>query len=170
LQKETQLPSCRHFLAARKGEVTLENDSFVSGVYPKGTYSFEELLQIVRQGDYLSECGAIASFIGIVRNESSPENNETNLTNLLIESNKEMANSAIQAICADLTQGEVKKVIICHMEGEFYVGEDLVYVIVAGGHRHEVFATLQEAVERYKSAAAIWKKEVYSDETARWVH
>ncbi|MGA2524823.1 MAG: molybdenum cofactor biosynthesis protein MoaE, partial [Candidatus Bathyarchaeia archaeon] len=43
--------------------------------------------------------------------------------------------------------------------GEFKVGDDLVYVAVAGSHRPEVFSVLREAVERYKSEAPIFKKE-----------
>jgi molybdopterin synthase catalytic subunit len=45
------------------------------------------------------------------------------------------------------------------MLGDFQVGEDLVYVSVAGSHRLEVFEVLREAVERYKHEAPIFKKE-----------
>ena len=50
------------------------------------------------------------------------------------------------------------------MLGEFNVGDDLVYVAVAGSHRTEVFTVLREAVERYKSEAPIFKKEHVIDE------
>jgi len=43
--------------------------------------------------------------------------------------------------------------------GEFDVGEDLVYVVIAGSHRNDVFPVLEEAVERYKKEAPIFKKE-----------
>jgi molybdopterin synthase catalytic subunit len=43
--------------------------------------------------------------------------------------------------------------------GDFAVGEDVVYVLVAGSHRKQVFAVLEEAVERYKTEAPIFKKE-----------
>ena len=48
--------------------------------------------------------------------------------------------------------------LLC-LEREFNVGEDLVYVSVAGSHRTDVFPVLREAVERYKSEAPIFKKE-----------
>jgi molybdopterin synthase catalytic subunit len=48
---------------------------------------------------------------------------------------------------------------IHHFSGEFNVGEDLVYVLVAGAHREDVFQILKEAVERYKREAPIFKKE-----------
>ena len=52
---------------------------------------------------------------------------------------------------------------IHHLLGEFNVGEDLVYVSVAGSHRTDVFPVLREAVERYKSEAPIFKKERVTD-------
>jgi molybdopterin synthase catalytic subunit len=44
--------------------------------------------------------------------------------------------------------------------GEINVGEDLIYVMVAGSHRKQVFPVLEEAVERYKKEAPIFKKEL----------
>jgi len=57
---------------------------------------------------------------------------------------------------------------IHHVIGELEVGEDIVYVVVAGGHRSEVFEVLREAVERMKREAAIWKKEI-TDRGEYWV-
>jgi molybdopterin synthase catalytic subunit len=53
----------------------------------------------------------------------------------------------------------IMDVQIHHLLGEFNVGEDLVYVLVAGSHRKQVFTVLEEAVERYKKEAPIFKKE-----------
>jgi len=54
-----------------------------------------------------------------------------------------------------------------HLTGTFDVGEELVYVMVAGGHRSNVFPVLQEAVERYKHEAPIFKKEHVTDKRGR---
>ena len=48
--------------------------------------------------------------------------------------------------------------------GELEVGEDIVYIIVAGAHRDQVFKALRDAVERMKKEAAIWKKEITASE------
>ena len=56
---------------------------------------------------------------------------------------------------------------IHHLLGEFSVGEDMVYVAVAGSHRTEVFAVLREAVERYKHEAPVFKKEQIIDATGK---
>ena len=63
-------------------------------------------------------------------------------------------------ICDDLSQKPgIVNVQIHHLLGEFNVGDDLVYVAVAGSHRTDVFPVLREAVERYKSEAPVFKKE-----------
>jgi len=56
---------------------------------------------------------------------------------------------------------------IHHFTGEFDLGEDLVYVLVAGGHRENVFPALKEAVERYKKEAPIFKKEHITDKRGK---
>ena len=110
------------------------------------------------------------TFTGIVRGVSQNSSSKMHVKNIHVEANIGLANQALQQICTDLQQGDVKRVIIYHGEGEFAAGEDLVHVIVAGGHRHAAFATLQQAIERYKSTAAIWKKEILDDGTEQWVH
>ena len=66
----------------------------------------------------------------------------------------------LEKICDDLKEKPgIVDVQIHHLLGEFDVGEDLVYVSVAGSHRPEVFSVLREAVERYKHEAPVFKKE-----------
>lgn len=47
-------------------------------------------------------------------------------------------------------------------EGEFCVGDDLLYVIMAGDVRENVFATMREMVERIKGTS-VHKTELYAD-------
>ena len=58
---------------------------------------------------------------------------------------------------------------IYHLMGEFMVGEPLVFVVVGGRTRRNVFSALQEAVERYKREPALFKKEVYVDGSHEWI-
>lgn len=79
---------------------------------------------------------------------------------LELEAYEEKANEVLENICNDLQKKEgIIDVQVHHFIGEFDVGEDLVYVVVAGSHRHNVFPTLDEAVERYKREVPIFKKE-----------
>jgi len=53
-------------------------------------------------------------------------------------------------------------VVIEALEGEFHVGDDLLFVVVAGDVRENVFAVTREIVERIKSEG-VQKTEFYED-------
>lgn len=48
------------------------------------------------------------------------------------------------------------------LEGEFQVGDDLLYVVVAGDIRENVSAVTREVVEKIK-AGGVQKTEIYAD-------
>ena len=141
------------------------------GIHKKGELSLSDLLQSVKERSDFHRAGAIATFVGVVRGETlGGENVEC----LELEAYEEQANKVLGGICTDLKKREgVVDVQIHHFVGEFSVGEDLVYVVVAGAHRENVFGVLREAVERYKSEAPVFKKEHTVNETgdreAYWV-
>jgi molybdopterin synthase catalytic subunit len=128
-----------------------------AGVHEKGTISLMDIISGVRSKASFHETGAIAIFVGVVRGETLEGQK---VQKLRLEAYEEKADEVLQEICDDLgrTPG-ILDVQIHHLLGEFTVGEDLVYVLVAGSHRNEVFSVLQEAVERYKEEAPIFKKE-----------
>lgn len=102
-------------------------------------------------------------FIGVVRGETL--DGET-VKKLELEAYEEKANEVLGNICKELREREgVVDVQIHHFVGEFGVGEDLVYVVVTGAHRQNVFPVLKEAVERYKKEATVFKKEYVIDKT-----
>ena len=142
-----------------------------AGVHEKGTFSVSDLLGNTRKSENFEKAGAIALFIGVARGETLEGEKVQKLT---LEAYEEKANEVLAKICADLSQRPgIVDVQIHHLLGEFDVGEDLVYVSVAGSHRAEVFSVLREAVERYKSEAPVFKKErvieAKGSATERWV-
>lgn len=128
-----------------------------TGIHKKGTFLLHDLLRSVRDKPNFHKAGALAVFVGVVRGETS---SGENVKKLELEAYEEKANEVLENICKDLRKREgVMDVQIHHFIGEFDVGEDLVYVVVAGTHRQNVFPVLEEAVERYKREAPIFKKE-----------
>lgn len=126
-------------------------------VHGKGTLSLKELIEKIKVNPDFQKAGAIAIFVGVVRGETSKGEK---VQKLEIEAYDERANEVLANICQDLKSREgVVDVQIHHFVGEFSVGEDLVYVLVAGSHREDVFSVLRETVERYKKEAPIFKKE-----------
>jgi molybdopterin synthase catalytic subunit len=113
-----------------------------AGVHEKGKFSVSDLLSNTKKSDNYEKAGAIALFIGVARGETLEGEKVQKLT---LEAYEEKANEVLAEIC------------------EFDVGEDLVYVLVAGSHRTDVFPVLREAVERYKNEAPVFKKEQIID-------
>ena len=128
-----------------------------AGVHEKGALSVFDLISSIKKSDNFEKAGAIAIFIGVVRGETLEGEKVQKLT---LEAYEEKANEVLAKICDDLSKKPgIVDVQIHHLLGEFNVGDDLVYVAVAGAHRTDVFPVLREAVERYKSEAPVFKKE-----------
>lgn len=131
-------------------------------VHKKGTIGLPSIIGNARACKSFQSAGGIAFFIGVVRNETV---NKEKVLKLEIEAYEEQANVALEKICNELKNREgIVDVQIHHMLGEFEVGEELVYVLVAGSHRRDIFPTLCDAVERYKREVPIFKKEYVINE------
>jgi molybdopterin synthase catalytic subunit len=130
-------------------------------VHPKGTFNAQDAINNIKNDPNYHKAGAIGLFVGVVRGETFEKEKVHKLT---IEAYEEQANKVLTDISKDLEQKPgIVNVQIHHLLGEFNVGDDLVYVAVAGSHRTQVFPVLQEAVERYKSEVPVFKKEHITD-------
>ena len=139
--------------------------SIRTGVHRKGTLSILDVLNSVKERADFHKVGALTMFVGVARGET--KSGET-VKGLKLEAYKEKADEVLMKICKQLkTRKGIIDVQIHHFTGKFEVGEELVYVLVAGGHRTNVFPVLEEAVERYKKEVPIFKKEYVTDEKGR---
>ncbi len=129
-----------------------------AGVHEKGTFGVQDAINNIRKDPNYCKAGAIGLFIGVVRGET--KESEGKVAGLTIEAYEEKADQVLKKISGELTQKPgIVNVQIHHLLGDFTVGDDLVYVAVAGSHRTDVFPVLQEAVERYKTEVPVFKKE-----------
>jgi len=136
-------------------------------VYTKGEISINDLIYTLKQIPEKNKTGAIAIYNGVVRGFTASNDH---VSELIIESHVEKSNEILQNISADLEKTEgINKVIICHFIGKFEVGEDLVYVGIASGHRKELFPIYKQAIERYKTEGLFWKKEKTQDGKEHWI-
>jgi molybdopterin synthase catalytic subunit len=128
-----------------------------AGVHEKGTFSLQNLMESIKKNENYAKAGAVCLFIGVTRGETIEGEKVEKLT---LEAYEEKANEVLENICEDLTKKPgIVDVQIHHLLGDFNVGDDLVYVSVSGSHRTQIFPVLQEAVERYKHEAPVFKKE-----------
>ncbi len=139
-----------------------------SGIYRKGTLSLEDVYQAIKSSKKIEKVGSIFSFSGIVRN-SSLEGKSVKA--MEIDAYEDLANESIHKICSEIESRKgIMDIKIIHFEGFFNISEDLVYVVIASSYRQEGIQALRDAIEMYKKKVSVWKKEIFTNGTSRWIH
>jgi molybdopterin synthase catalytic subunit len=110
--------------------------------------SIHQLIKEIKATPSIGECGAIYTFEGIVRGE---EGDLTTFNLKLDTPNLEEAQKNLKNIIQNIKEKhQVKEIQVVHYLGDFQPGESLFLVAVAGAHRHECRAALNEVIERVK--------------------
>ena len=105
--------------------------------------------------------GAVVVFDGVVRDD--------NITEMELEAYEDIATQELDKIAKDATeQFGLLHVDIIHRIGRLAVGENILIIIVAAGHRQEAYAGSRFIIEAIKAGVPIWKKELTKD-GGRWV-
>ncbi len=106
--------------------------------------------------------GALCLFSGIVRADPKADEDANRVQFLEYDAYPEMAERKLAEVAAEVRdRWPEQKIAIVHRIGRLRVGEASVVIAVASPHRHESFEACQYAIDRVKSTAPIWKKEVY---------
>jgi len=105
-----------------------------------------------------ASAGAIASFLGTVRNE----NQGHQVDYLEYEAYEPLAVKAFQRIADESTQlWPDTHLAVHHRIGRLNVGEASVAIAAASPHRANAFSSCRYAIERIKQIAPIWKHEYF---------
>ena len=100
--------------------------------------------------------GAVATFIGVVRDHSEGRRTER----LFYEAYASMALHVMETIVTEVEAAhENLSVAVHHRLGTLEVGEWAVIVVVTSGHRAEAFAACRDVIDRLKREVPIWKQE-----------
>ncbi len=109
--------------------------------------------------------GAVASFIGIVRDL----NEGAAVGSITLEHYPGMTEKSLASICeqakARWTLGEV---LIVHRVGTLAPADQIVLVVTTSSHRGDAFSACQFVMDYLKTEAPFWKKETTED-GMRWV-
>jgi molybdopterin synthase catalytic subunit len=104
------------------------------------------------------EAGAIATFLGTVRNRSR----DRAVLYLEYEAYEGMAEDVMAQLAAKLAEEhELSAVAIHHRIGRVEIGEPSVVIAVSSPHRAAALAACKEAIDTLKETVPLWKKEVY---------
>jgi molybdopterin synthase catalytic subunit len=111
-----------------------------------------------------SDIGAIASFVGLVRDlESDP------LQQMMLEHYPGMTEKALQGIAAKAqARWQVADLAIIHRIGALKPADQIVMVSVLSAHRGDAFAACEFIMDYLKTDAPFWKKET-SEQGSKWV-
>ena len=111
-----------------------------------------------------TDVGAIASFIGIVRDLENDR-----LQQMTLEHYPGMTENALAGIAERAAQRwQIQDLAIIHRVGELRPADQIVLVTVLSAHRADAFAACEFIMDYLKTEAPLWKKES-SDQGENWV-
>lgn len=116
---------------------------------------YERLVAAVGQ-----ECGAVASFVGLVRGSDS----DSKVVGLELEHYPGMTESSISQIIEQARERwSLQGAVVLHRIGKIPSGSQIVLVIVASSHRPDAFSACEFVMDYLKTEAVFWKKEIRED-------
>lgn len=109
--------------------------------------------------------GAVASFIGIVRDVNEGDA----VAEMTLEHYPGMTEKAIEEIISQAKgRWDIIDALVIHRVGTLQPADQIVLVVVTGAHRGEAFAACEFIMDYLKTRAPFWKKE-QAGKGARWV-
>ena len=109
--------------------------------------------------------GAIASFIGVVRDL----NDGDSVAEMTLEHYPGMTEKSIEAIIAQArARWDMMDALVIHRIGTLKPLDQIVLVVVSSAHRGDAFAACEFVMDFLKTRAPFWKKE-QTGKGARWV-
>jgi molybdopterin synthase catalytic subunit len=120
----------------------------------------------LRDGDL--GVGAVASFVGTVRERGHPAAGEP-VSAMQLEHYPGMTEKAIEAmIDAASARFDIRGARVVHRVGRLLPGEQIVLVAVTSAHRGQAFEACEFIMDYLKTQAPFWKKET-TPSGERWV-
>lgn len=123
--------------------------------------SLDAVIEVVTGPDR----GGLVTFTGLVRRHGKVPN----VVRLEYEAYREMAERVLGEIANEIERESAGvRLAIHHRVGTLEVGEAAVMVAAAAPHRGPAFDACRAAIDRLKSRAPIWKKEI-GEAGAEWI-
>ncbi len=110
--------------------------------------------------------GAVAVFIGIVREHDGGQDGVTQLDYSAHPEASASLRALVEAVAA---RPGVCGVVAVHREGELAVGDRAVICVVSAEHRAQAFEGAREVIEECKARVPIWKRQHFTTGEHTWV-
>jgi len=129
------------------------------------TGDFDAGLEIARLRAGRADIGAIASFIGTVRDV----NEAAAVTGLTLEHYPGMTEQALTDIVGEARRRfAILDALVVHRVGALRPGDQIVLVVITSAHRGTAFDACEYVMDMLKTRAPFWKKE-RTPQGDRWV-
>jgi molybdopterin synthase catalytic subunit len=129
------------------------------------TEDFDAGAEITRLRAGNPKVGAVASFIGVVRDLNEGDA----IAELTLEHYPGMTEKALERIVDEArSKWELYDALVVHRVGKLKPADQIVLVVVTSAHREEAFQACAFLMDYLKTRAPFWKKEKTADGT-RWV-
>jgi len=126
---------------------------------------FDAGVEIARLRANNPQIGAVASFIGIVRDS----NEGAAVGSITLEHYPGMTEKSLASIAEQAkARWRLEDVLIIHRIGTLAPTDQIVLVVTTSSHRGDAFAACQFVMDYLKTEAPFWKKEATNSGT-RWV-
>ena len=121
------------------------------------------------QGARNAKIGAIATFIGTVRDLNEVAGDQTEVAELTLEHYPGMTERALEKIITEAKgRWDIFDALVIHRVGTLAPLDQIVLVVTVGAHRGEAFAACEFIMDYLKTEAPFWKKES-TPAGGRWV-
>ena len=129
------------------------------------TDAFDPGAEIDRLRRRSTRIGAIASFVGVVRDM----NDDADVQAMVLEHYPGMTERSIEAIVREaMGRWSLIDASVVHRVGHLAPRDPIVLVVTAGAHRHQAFHACEFIMDYLKTRAPFWKKES-TPQGERWV-
>lgn len=129
------------------------------------TEDFDVGAEIARLRESNPKVGAVASFVGVVRDL----NDGDEVATLTLEHYPGMTEKSLEDIVTQAKQRwDIYDALVVHRVGTLQPLDQIVLVVVTSAHRGESFKACEFLMDYLKTRAPFWKKEV-TPQGSRWV-
>ncbi|MEX2489420.1 MAG: molybdopterin synthase catalytic subunit MoaE, partial [Pseudomonadales bacterium] len=126
---------------------------------------FDTGKELTQLGRASGQVGAIASFIGLVRDI----NEDDQVAGLYLEHYPGMTEKQIAGIVEEASaRWQILSATVIHRVGNLQPSDEIVFVGTASEHRHDAFQASEFIMDFLKTRATFWKKERTPD-GERWL-
>lgn len=127
----------------------------------------EDPLELQEHVDFVAspDCGAIATFIGRVRDHDGGRS----VTQLHYSSHPQASDVLAEVAREFMATSGATKIAVSHRVGALSIGDDALIAAVSAPHRDAAFV-VSELVEQVKLRLPIWKKQDFVEGDSEWVN